>query len=186
MAVLVVVAALMGVLGGCSAPARNLGPPRGQLTIDGGHGWFGPYNGIVFVTLAALPVAVLTVWALARRRCLTGCTPARAWRMSIAEVGIVYGTVPWVALTMVPGDRAGAVPSQLSLVPLRDLLTMPAYQIVGNLLIFAALGFLAPVRFAVLASLGWMLALRRPGLCSSRPCSTSCHWPGWLLLTTSC
>jgi hypothetical protein len=31
--------------------------------------------------------------------------------------------VPWVAMTMLPGSQAGAVPSKVSLVPLRDLLT---------------------------------------------------------------
>ncbi len=33
----------------------------------------------------------------------------------------------------------------MNLVPLRDLLTMDAGQIVGNLLVFAALGFLGPL-----------------------------------------
>jgi glycopeptide antibiotics resistance protein len=86
--------------------------------------------------------------------------------MSLAEVGIVYGTVPWVWMIMLPGDRAGAAPGRVSLVPLRDLLTILADgplratgQIVGNLLVFAALGFLAPVRFAALASVPRILAL---------------------------
>ena len=80
--------------------------------------------------------------------------------MSLAEVGIVYGTVPWVWMIMLPGDRAGAVPGRLSLVPLRDLLTMGAAAgIVGNLLVFAALGFFAPMRFAALASVPRILAL---------------------------
>jgi hypothetical protein len=136
----------------------DCGPPGGHLTIDGRHGWFGTYSGIVFVTMAALPLAALTVWALARRRRLIGCTRASAWRTSLAEVGMVYGTVPWVSLSM-PGSRAGPDPSQLSLVPLRDLLTMPVYQVAGNLLIFAAVGFLAPVRFSMLASLPRILAL---------------------------
>jgi glycopeptide antibiotics resistance protein len=54
----------------------------------------------------------------------------------------------------------------VSLVPLRDLLTILAggpltvtVQIVGNLLVFAALGFLAPLRFAALASVPRILAL---------------------------
>ena len=40
---------------------------------------------------------------------------------------------------------------------------MPTYQIVGNLLIFAALGFLVPVRFAMLASLPRVLAVAAAG-----------------------
>ena len=95
-----------------------------------------------------------------------GAGTAAAWRMSLAEVGIVYGTVPWVWMILLPGERAGAVPGRLSLVPLRDLLTILADgpltatgQVVGNLLVFAALGFFAPVRFAALASVPRILAL---------------------------
>jgi hypothetical protein len=142
---------------------RDLGPPGGHLTIDDSHSWFGTYTGIVFITVAALPFAVVTVWAIARRRCRIGVAPSWAWRKSLAEVGIVFWTVPWVAMTMLPGSRAGAVTSEVSLVPLRDLVTMPMYQIVGNLLIFAAVGFLVPVRFAGMASLPRILALAAAG-----------------------
>lgn len=139
------------------------GPPRGQLTGDGWHSWFGTVTGIVFVTMAALPLAALTVWALARRRRLIGAENGWAWRRSMAEVGIVYGTLPWVLLTMIPGSRAGAVHSRLSLIPLQDLGTMPAYQIGGNLLVFAALGFLGPMRFAALASFRRILVVAAAG-----------------------
>lgn len=47
----------------------------------------------------------------------------------------------------------------MSLVPLRDLLTMGPVGIGGNLLVFAALGFFAPMRFAALASVPRILAL---------------------------
>jgi glycopeptide antibiotics resistance protein len=47
----------------------------------------------------------------------------------------------------------------VSLVPLRDLLTMGPLGILGNLLVFAALGFFAPLRFAALASVPRILAL---------------------------
>jgi hypothetical protein len=136
------------------------------LIIKGWHGWFGTYTGVALITVAVLPLAVLAVWALARHRRVTGATPAWAWRMSLAEVGIVYGTVPWVWMTMLPDSRAGAAPARVSLVPLRDLLTILAgdpvtatAQIVGNLLVFAALGFLAPMRFAALASVPRILVL---------------------------
>jgi len=135
--------------------------------IEGWQDWVGTFTGVVLVTAALLPVAVLTVWPLARRRSATGTTPARAWRMSLAEVGIVYGTVPWVWMIMLPGSRAGAAPGRVSFVPLRDLFTILAdgrpltvtVQVVGNLLVFAALGFLAPLRSAALASLPRILAL---------------------------
>ncbi|MFJ1538996.1 VanZ family protein [Micromonospora chalcea] len=129
--------------------------------IEGWHGWFGTINGVVLLTVAASPAAALTVWVLARRR---GGGPA--WRRSLAEVGIVYGTVPWVWMIMLPGEGAGVVPGRVSLVPLRDLLTVlssgpltVAVQIVGNLLVFAALGFFGPLRFAALASVPRILAL---------------------------
>ncbi|MFG1657900.1 VanZ family protein [Micromonospora chersina] len=132
--------------------------------IRGWHGWLGTFNGVVLLTVAALPLAALAVWALARRRSVLGA--AWAWRLSLAEVGIVYGTLPWVWMIMLPGDRAGAVPGRVSLVPLRDLFTILAagpltvtVQIVGNLLVFAALGFFAPLRFAALASVPRILAL---------------------------
>jgi hypothetical protein len=134
--------------------------------VKGWHGWVGTFTGVVLITVAVLPVAALAVWALARRRIVTGTTPARAWQMSLAEVGIVYGTVPWVWMIMLPGGRAGTVPGRVSLVPLRDLLTIldggplrATVQVVGNLLVFAALGFFAPLRIAALASVPRILAL---------------------------
>ncbi len=132
--------------------------------LKGWHGWIGTFTGVVLITGAALPLAALAVWALAHRRRVTSTTPA--WRMSLAEVGIVYGTAPWVWMIMLPGSRAGVAPARVSLVPLRDLLTIlagdPATatgQVVGNLLVFAALGFFGPMRFASLASARRILAL---------------------------
>jgi glycopeptide antibiotics resistance protein len=128
------------------------------------HAWIGTFTGVVVLTVAALPVAVLVVWVLGRRRRAAGI--ASAWRMSLAEVAIVYGTVPWVWMILLPGSRAGEVPGRVNLVPLRDLFTIVDHgpgtavgQIVGNLLVFAALGFFTPVRFAALASVPRVLAL---------------------------
>lgn len=123
----------------------------------GWHGWVGTYTGVAFMTVVALPLAALTMCALARRGRVAGIP--WAWRTSLAEVGIVYGTAPWVWMTMLPGSGAGHVPGRVSLVPLRDLFTMSTGQVVGNLLVFAALGFLAPMRFAALASVPRILAL---------------------------
>jgi len=53
--------------------------------------WVGTYTGVVYLTVAALPLAALVVLALALRRRANGT--AHAWRMSLAEVGMVYGTV---------------------------------------------------------------------------------------------
>ncbi|WP_329210678.1 VanZ family protein [Streptomyces sp. NBC_00683] len=121
------------------------------------HGCWDTFNGVVLMTLVTLPLAVLVVWVLARLRRAGGVTSA--WRMSVAEVGMVHGTVPFLWLTMMPGGGAGIVPARVSLVPLRDLVTMGPLGIVGNLLVFASLGFFAPMRFAALASLPRILAL---------------------------
>lgn len=129
------------------------------MSTSGWHGLLGTSTVVVVVTLAALPLVLQTVWSLVRRRIAHGSTSAAAWRTSIAEVGIVYGTLPWVWLTMLPGSRAGEVTGAVSLVPLRDLETMSTVQVVGNLLIFAAMGFLAPLRFPALASVPRVTAL---------------------------
>ncbi|MFE9739863.1 VanZ family protein [Streptomyces sp. NPDC006477] len=121
------------------------------------HGCLDTFNGVVLVTLVTLPLAVLVAWAPARRRRARGV--ASAWRMSLAEVGMVHGTVPFVWMILMPGGGAGVVPARVSLVPLRDLVTMGPLGIGGNLLVFAALGFFAPMRFAALTSLPRILAL---------------------------
>ncbi|WP_327266531.1 VanZ family protein [Streptomyces sp. NBC_01232] len=121
------------------------------------HGCFDTFNGVVLMTLVAVPLGVLVAWALARRRRAAGI--AGAWPMSLADVGMVHGTVPFVWMTMMPGSGAGIVPGRVSLVPLRDLVTMGPLGIGGNLLVFAALGFFAPMRFAALGSLPRILAL---------------------------
>ncbi|MEV7623236.1 VanZ family protein [Actinoplanes sp. NPDC089786] len=118
----------------------------------------GRFTDVVAVTVALLPLAALAVWALAR------CRP---WVRGLAEVGMVYGTAPWVWMILLPGGRAGEVRGRISLVPLRDLVTIVAdggaatatVQIVANLLVFAALGFFAPMRFAALASVPRVLML---------------------------
>ncbi|MFD8972671.1 MULTISPECIES: VanZ family protein [unclassified Streptomyces] len=121
------------------------------------HGCFDTFNGVVLMTLVMLPVAVLVAWALARRRRAAGV--ASAWRLSLAEVGMVHGTLPFLWMTMMPGGGAGVVPARVSLVPLRDLVVMGSLGIVGNLLVLASLGFFAPMRFAALASVPRVLAL---------------------------
>ncbi|MFD7025166.1 VanZ family protein [Promicromonospora sukumoe] len=100
--------------------------------------------------LLALFAAAVAIRLLVRVRRLRGVPHARAWRHSVAEVGMVAGTLPWIwmILTPVPGEGG------LSLVPFRDLaaqLSGPvpaaAVQVGGNLLVLAALGFFLPVRF---------------------------------------
>ncbi|WP_091373549.1 VanZ family protein [Actinokineospora alba] len=149
-----VILGLAGVVFGVRRPLMMSAP---RCLAGRWHGCFDTFNGVLLMTLVGLPLAALAVWALARRRRAAGVTSA--WRMSLAEVGMVYGTVPLVWLTMMPGSGAGVVPARVSLVPLRDLLTMGPIGIGGNLLIFAALGFFAPIRFPALRSVPRILVL---------------------------
>jgi hypothetical protein len=120
------------------------------------------------VALAALgvvllpPAAAVATVGLVRWRRGRGAPAGRAWSRSLAEVGMVAGTAPWLPLVMWPTDPPpGTV--RVRLVPLTDLAAQlsgtPAnavVQIGGNLLVFAALGLLAPLRFRLLAG-GWRL-----------------------------
>lgn len=108
----------------------------GMLAM-GWRGGPGTYNGVVLYTVLALPVVLLFV--LIR---------PSAW----ATVGLVYGTVPWIWMTMIPGGGAGVVPGRVSLIPFKDLLEMGAFQAVGNLFVLGALGFFGPIRFVALRS----------------------------------
>jgi len=149
--------AILGMASAAFVPRRMLMMSAPRCMAGRWHGCFDTFNGVVLMTLVALPLAALVVWALALRRRVAGVT--WAWRMSLAEVGMVHGTVPFLWLTMMPGAGAGIVPARVSLVPLRDLVTMGPLGIVGNLLVFASLGFFAPMRFAALASVPRILAL---------------------------
>jgi glycopeptide antibiotics resistance protein len=101
-----------------------------------------------------LLVAVLAIRLLVRVRRLRGVPHARAWRYSVAEVGMVVGTAPWLWMILTPRPGEGG----LSLVPFQDLAAQlsgapsaAAVQVGGNLLVLAALGFFLPVRFPLAA-----------------------------------
>ena len=134
--------------------------PGHDVIINGPspHDWILTYELVALVTLAALPIAALTTWWLARSRRRAGNPRTSAWRTAVADVGLVYGTLPWLWLTLMPAGNTRTAHGTVSLVPLRDLGTMPTYQILGNLLILAALGCFAPLRFPAMASLPRILA----------------------------
>jgi len=109
--------------------------------------WYHWHRVWIYVVML-LPVAAGLMALLARLR------PSRSWRLSIAEVGMVLGTLPWVWMILTPmqlppGSRT------LYLVPFSDLrmeasLGKPMWmfvQIVGNLLVLFAFGVFAPIRF---------------------------------------
>jgi hypothetical protein len=149
--------AILGLAGVLFAARRPLMMTAPACMGGRWHGCYDTFNGPLLMMLVGLPLPALVVWALAYLRRARGVTSA--WRVSLAEVGMVYGTVPLVWLTLQPGPGAGVVPGRVTLIPLRDLVTMGPIGIAGNLLVFAALGFFAPMRFAALASIPRILAL---------------------------
>ncbi|MEV7418606.1 VanZ family protein [Streptomyces sp. NPDC089919] len=148
---------LLALAGASPAVRRMLLMPAPACLAGRWHGCLDTFNGVVLMTLVTLPAAAAVAWVLARRRRAAGVP--RAGRTALAEVAMVHGTVPFLWLILMPGAGAGAVPGRFSLVPLRDLATMGALGIAGNLLAFAALGAFAPVRWAALASPLRILAL---------------------------
>lgn len=112
----------------------------------------------VLVSLALLPAVAALVWVIAAVR-LRAAGPAAdpaarrtIWRHTVAEIGAVAGTLPWLVLVLTPRAGEGAV----QLVPFVDLADLAAAdprtiveQLVGNLVLFAAAGFFAPVRLRI-------------------------------------
>ncbi|WP_327094075.1 VanZ family protein [Nocardia vinacea] len=99
------------------------------------------WGGVITATIAALPLAGCVAWWLARRR--------GSWRNALCEVGVVVGTAPWLWMILTPVGAGRSV----NVVPLRDLIDQMrddrvVEQLGGNLLVFAALGFLLPMRWA--------------------------------------
>jgi len=105
---------------------------------------------VVAVSVGVLPLVALAVAGLARWR---RGQPA-AWRRSLAEVGMVVGTLPWLWMTLTP--QPAPTPRRLRLVPLLDIANLvtgdPVFavtQVGGNLLVFAAFGYFAPRRWSI-------------------------------------
>lgn len=123
------------------------------------------FDGVLLCVALALPLAgLVTVW-LGRRRIRLGLPRSLAWRRSLAEVGMVAGSTPWVVMGLWPIDLPPGV-VRWRLLPFSDIaaqLSGPPgeafAQIVANLLVFFALGLFAPVRFPVLASAARLFAL---------------------------
>ncbi|WP_231492275.1 VanZ family protein [Glycomyces sp. NRRL B-16210] len=106
----------------------------------------------MLVSLALVPLGLLLAWALASVRLRRGVPSPTAWRHSIAEVGMVAGTLPWLFLVLTPRGGSGGV----QLVPFADLVDLASAdprtiveQLVGNLLLFFLAGVFVPLRFKV-------------------------------------
>lgn len=106
----------------------------------------------VALSLAVLPVAALVTVLLIRHRKSRGVPRRRAIRTVVSEVAMIVGTVPWIWIILSPVSDMGEV----YLWPFADLANVlergpvfAFFQIVGNLLVFAAFGFFAPVRWRI-------------------------------------
>ncbi|MER7130289.1 VanZ family protein [Streptosporangium saharense] len=112
------------------------------------------WGNVIIASVLAVPLALLAVRLLARRRARDGHpSPVRT---AAADVAMVAGTAPWIWMILTPRQA----PSTVNPVPFRDLAELfhgPAVtvfvQVGGNLLVFAALGALLPTRVPRLASL---------------------------------
>jgi len=105
---------------------------------------------VVAVSLLAAPLAYVAVRLLERGRRDRPAPPETVRRQALAEVGMVAGTIPWLWMILTPLPAPREV-KPIPLVDLVDLLTgSPAvafFQVVGNLLVFAAFGYFAPMRW---------------------------------------
>ncbi|HEX8006264.1 MAG TPA: VanZ family protein [Trebonia sp.] len=102
-------------------------------------------------------MAVLAVVALVRLR------PSGSLRLSVAEVAMVYGTLPWLWMILTP-VKVPPDTVMTHLVPLEDLLGFWGtrqfwIQFGGTLCVFLVLGAFAPVRTAMLGAPWRLLAL---------------------------
>lgn len=107
---------------------------------------------VIVASIIGLPLALLLAAALTRARTRRGSDAGWARRASFAEVGMVAGTLPWLWMILTPRPAPGVV----ELVPLRTVtdvlaggLTTSVVQIGGNLLVFAAFGACAPLRWRI-------------------------------------
>lgn len=131
---------------------RGSGTVPCRHVADVWHEW----GGVVAASLLALPAVALVTYGLVVARRRRGLPARVAWWRSVAEVGVVAGTLPWVWMILTPKDA----PRSVHLTPLRDIVAQFAVpgtvvvQIGGNLAVFAALGFFAPIRWPALAGAG--------------------------------
>lgn len=110
------------------------------------------WGDVVGTSLVALPLCVAAVVVLVGVRRRRGVGTGPAWRLAVAEVVLVAGTVPWVWMILTPTASAGAGVRRVA-VPVTDLVATlsgprgeAVVQVGGNLLVLAALGGALPVR----------------------------------------
>lgn len=117
------------------------------------------WGAVLVVWGAVVPVlaGVCVLGVLLRVR--QGRDAGEALRFTVAEVGIVAGTLPWVWMILTPAQGERAV----SAVPLRDLVatvtstpTEAFVQVGANLVVFVPLGFFLPLRWLAFSGVARM------------------------------
>lgn len=123
------------------------------------------FGDLVPAVLVGVPVLVLVAWGLAAwrmRRMETG----RAWRRSVLDVLLVASVLPVLYLVLVPVDFQE---TRVRLVPGSDVVTVhdmtSVWQLVGNLVMLAPLGALAPLRWPWLRSMGRVVLVAVAAAC---------------------
>lgn len=119
------------------------------------------WGNVLVAWAIAVPIVFLGAWLLFRLRLRRGSSRPEALRFTVAEAGVLLGTLPWVWMILTPVDGERTVLP----VPFRDLLEtlgdtpMRAFVQVGaNLIVFVPLGFFLPLRFPRLMGV-WRMTL---------------------------
>jgi glycopeptide antibiotics resistance protein len=126
---------------------------------------------VVATTVALVLAGLVGTRHLAAYNRHRGVAAGLAVRRALATTVMAVWTLPWLVLVLTPLDA----PREVRLVPLRDLVEILAdrpltafFQIVGNLLVFAAVGFGLgmgwQIRFAAVVAAAAGLSIAVEGL----------------------
>lgn len=115
---------------------------------------------VLTVWACAAPAVLAAIWWTTRWRLRRGWDRNPALRYTVAEVGLVAGTLPWIWMILTPVDGVGSI----SAVPLRDLVatltdssSSAVVQVGANTLLFVPLGFFLPLRLPRFAGVARMV-----------------------------
>ncbi|MEV0341655.1 VanZ family protein [Nocardia sp. NPDC050713] len=115
---------------------------------------------VLIVWACAAPAVLAAIWWTTRWRLRHGRDRNLALRYTVAEVGLVAGTLPWIWMILTPVDGVGSI----SAVPLRDLVatltdssSSAVVQVGANTLLFVPLGFFLPLRLPRFAGVARMV-----------------------------
>ncbi|GAA1755943.1 VanZ family protein [Luedemannella helvata] len=111
------------------------------------------YGYVGYIFAAAVPLVALVLVGIVALRRRRGVPRATAWRDTVAEVGLVAGTAPWLFMGFIPHWEATRKVHPVPFVDLVDQWQVGpdffAIQVGANLLVFAAAGFFVPIRWRI-------------------------------------